>query len=316
MTYTQAASLLREQDQILILTHRRPDGDTVGSAGALCAALRDMGKCAYVLDCGEFTAEYLPHITPYLMPAGFGPAFVISVDVAAVDMLPPAAAPWQERVDLSIDHHGGSRHFARHTCTDPQAAACAELLWFILRELTPITREIAMLLYLGLSTDTGCFRFSNTTAQTHQVTAAVMETGIDVAPVNKRLFDTKSMRRLQLEAFLTSRVEFLDNGRTAAVLIPWAEFFALGADEDDADNISGFVRAIQGVDVGITIRELPSGESKISLRTDAQVLDAAKVCALLGGGGHAAAAGATLPCSLEQAREQVLLAIRQVPRHG
>ena len=301
MTTAEAARLLLGWDRLLLLTHVRPDGDTVGSAAALCRALRDLGKTAYLLPNPELTATYAPYAAPYAAPEGFVPDRVVSVDIAALSLLPENARPYGERIDLAIDHHPSQGFFARETCLEADSAACGEIVYDIITRLTPVTPDIALPLYVAVSTDTGCFVYSNTTARTHRIAAALMDCGIDAAPVNKALFRTKSRTRLAMEAWMAEWAEYYDHDRVVVMQIPLSLCLDYKATEAD----------VEGTDCGVTLRELKDGRVKISLRTGPRV-NATEVCALLGGGGHAAAAGATLHGTLSEVKQAVLQAIDMV----
>ena len=310
MTTKETAALLRQQDRILILTHRRPDGDTIGCAAALCSALRALGKTAYVLTNPETTDLYRPYAAPYWAPEGFQPDFVVSVEIAARGLFFPAEEIYLERVDLAIDHHPSYEGFGKASCVDPSRAACGEIVYEICRELGEVTPEAALPLYVAIATDTGCFVYTNTTANTHAVAAALMATGIDAGAVNKRHFRTKSRKRIALEADMLSHMEFYQEGRVVFLFVPLRLMERLGADENDADDLATLATIIGGVDCGAIFRELPGGEWKISLRTDGVRVNATKVCKRLGGGGHAAAAGATVPGDLDAVRAALLSAIQ------
>mgnify|MGYP000068411404 CR=1 FL=1 len=293
LTVSQTAALLRTFDNILILTHVRPDGDTVGCAAALCAGLRSLGKTAFLLPNPELTDTTAPYFRPYEAPECFTPDKVVSTDIATVGLFPENARPYAERVDLAIDHHSSFESFGRENIVRPEAAACGELIYDILSDLGPITPEIALPLYVAVSTDTGCFAYANTTAQTHAVAAALLRTGIDYQTVNKVFFRTKSRRRMQLEAAMLAEAKFYDNNRTAVLSVPQSLLEKFHATESDAEDLSALGPQIQGVDCAVTMRELGDGVWKFSLRTGERV-NATEVCRLLGGGGHARAAGATL----------------------
>ena len=310
MTTRETAALLREQDQILILTHRRPDGDTIGCAVALCEALRIQGKTAYILPNPDLTELYRPYAAPYWAPEGFVPGFVVSVDLAAKGLFFPAAEAYFDRVDLAIDHHPSYEGFGKKACVDPSRAACGEIVYEICRELGPVTKEIALPLYVAIATDTGCFAYTNTTANSHAVAAKLMETGIDYSAVNKRHFRTKSRKRIALEADMLSHMEFYQEGRVVFLFVPLSLMARLEADENDADDLATLATIIGGVDCGAVFRELEGGEWKISLRTDGVRINATRVCKRLGGGGHAAAAGATVPGDLDAAKGALLAAIQ------
>ena len=222
LTVSETAALLRSFDRVLILTHIRPDGDTVGCAAGLCAALRAMGKTAYLLPNPGLTDNTAPYFTPYAAPADFAPEKVVSVDIAAVGLFPDNAKAYLGRVDLAIDHHPSFEGFGRKNIVRPEAAACGELVLDIVRELTPVTPEIALPLYVAVSTDTGGFIYSNVTAATHRAAAELMDTGIDYRPVNKVFFQTKSRIRMQLEAAMLADARFYDGGRVAVLSVPRA----------------------------------------------------------------------------------------------
>ena len=311
LTVQEAAARLRQMNNVLLLTHVRPDGDTIGSAAALCQALRDMGKTAYLLYNPEITDTYAPYAAPYWASEGFVPEHIVSADIAALNLLPDNAAAYASRVELTIDHHGSQEFFAAETCLDADAAACGEIIYRVIRELTAVTPAIALLLYVAISTDTGCFVYANTTADTHRIAAELLETGIDVGPVNKVLFRTKSKTRLAMEARMVADMELYDGDRVVVMSIPLSLRRELHATEADIEELSSLAALVEGTDCGITLRELKPGRVKLSLRTGPRV-DACAVCQRLGGGGHKAAAGATVDGTLEDAKALILKAYRAV----
>ena len=311
LTVQETASYLRTLDDVLLLTHVRPDGDTVGSAAALCRALRDMGKTAYLLPNPEITATYEPYAAPYWAPEGFAPAHVVSVDIAALNLLPDNAAIYAPRIELAIDHHGSHGFFAARTCLDADAAACGEIVHDIIALLTAVTPDIALPLYVAIATDTGCFVYSNTTARTHRIAAALLDTGIDAAPVNKALFRTKSRTRLAMESRMTADMTLFDHDRVVVMTIPLSLRQELHATEADIEELSSLAPLVEGSDCGVTLRELRPGVVKISLRTGPRV-DASAVCQRLGGGGHKAAAGATVNGTMDEVRAAVLRSYQEV----
>ena len=311
LTVQEAAARLRQMDNVLLLTHVRPDGDTIGSAAALCQALRDMGKTAYLLYNPEITDTYAPYAAPYWAPEDFAPVHIVSTDIAALNLLPDNAASYASRVELAIDHHGSHGFFAPNVCLDAEAAACGEIIYHIIQELTAVTPAIAVALYVAISTDTGCFVYTNTTADTHRIAAALLETGIDVGPVNKALFRTKSKTRLAMEARMVADMELYDGDRVVVMSIPLSLRQEMHATEADIEELSSLAALVEGTDCGITLRELKPGKVKLSLRTGPRV-DACAVCQRLGGGGHKAAAGATVDGTLKDAKALVLKAYRAV----
>ena len=313
LTVEETAKWLLERDGFLILTHVRPDGDTVGCAAGLCTALRERGKTAWVLPNPELTEIYRPYVEGLLAPEGYAPDTVVAVDMAARGLFPDNAKVWLERgVDLTIDHHPSQEFYAKDTCLYEKKAACGEIVYDIIRQWGPVSQAAALPLYVAVATDCGCFVYSNTRADTHRTAAALMDTGIDVYPVNRRHFRTKSFKRLKLESMLVAGMKLYDGGQTAVVSLTLDMLAQVGAKEEDIDDISAFVGQVEGVRTGVTLRELRPGVCKISLRTDPDDLSASAVCACFGGGGHAAAAGATVEDTVENTHRRVLEAIRQV----
>ena len=310
LTVSETAALLRTFDNVLILTHVCPDGDTVGCAAALCAGLRALGKTAYLLPNPELTNTTTPYFAPYAAPEDFMPENVVPTDIATVGLFPENAKPYIGRIDLAIDHHPSFESFGKANIVRPEAAACGELMYDILANLGPITAEIALPLYVAVSTDTGCFAYNNTTPQTHAVAAALMRTGIDFKTVNKVFFRTKTRKRMQLEGAMLSACEFYDRDRVAILSVPISLMERLQATETDAEDLSALGGQIEGVDCAVTMRELRPDVWKMSVRTGSRI-NATNVCALLGGGGHAAAAGCTVEAEWQEAKQQILDSIRQ-----
>jgi len=310
LTVSETAALLRTFDNVLILTHVRPDGDTVGCAAALCAGLRALGKTAYLLPNPGVTDSTRPYFLPYEAPVGFAAEKVVSTDIATVGLFPENAKPYTDRIDLAIDHHPSFEQFGKANIVRSEAAACGELMYDILAALGPITPEIALPLYVAISTDTGGFIYANTSAQTHAVAAALMKTGIDYQTVNKVFFRTKTRKRMALEADMLNNMEFFDRGRVVFLYVPMSLMERLEATESDAEELSSLGPQIEGTDCAVTFRELRPGVWKQSVRTGERI-NATNVCALLGGGGHAAAAGCTVEAPLDEVKRQMLQAIAQ-----
>jgi len=308
MTHREAAARLLEMDRVLILTHVRPDGDTVGCAAALCAALRKLGKTACLYPNPGITKTYESYAAPYWASEDFAYDYVVAVDIATLGMLPENAQHFEGKIDLSIDHHPSNSFYAKENLVVPTAAAAGEIMYEVLREMTEITVEIALPLYVAISTDTGCFIYSNTTANTHRVAAELMDTGFNATAVNKVLFRTKSKNRLAMEAQMAANMRLYDNDRIVVMEIPLSMVESLQATQADVEELSSLAALVEGTDCGVTIRELAPGKSKISLRTGGRI-NASDACAMLGGGGHARAAGCTVECGMEEAREKILGAI-------
>ncbi len=310
ITAEEAAAELKSKDDILIIVHASPDGDTLGCGFALWNALTALGKQARVECSDEFPARF-SYLYEGYQPRPFQEKYVVAVDLAATQLLGNRLAHYQDRVDLCIDHHPSNGLFAKKTCLVPEAAAACEIIYRIIcRMEAPISLSIANCLYTGIATDTGCFKFSNTTANTHEVAARMFEKGADYQKINEYLFDTKSKSRIAIEQQVLSTMEFFCDDRIALIGITREMIEKTKADESELDGVSALPRMIEGVQIGITIREKPDGSHKVSVRTTREV-DASKICALFGGGGHARAAGCQLAENYENTKRRLVEACKE-----
>lgn len=307
LSRSEVARWLREHDNYLILTHRRPDGDTIGSAAVLCRGLRQLGKTAHVLRNMEVTEKYLHLHQGLTKDCPDGNDTVISVDVAAVSLFPESWSHLVERIALRIDHHGSGAAFAPLELVEPGTGACGEIIYELLTQLgVHLDRPMAEALYTAVATDTGGFRYANTTGHSFRTAAACVEAGGDIHGINQAIFETNSFAKLRLHGWLTENIRFYQEGKIALCALPKAVEQQLGLTEDDLENVSGFPRSIEGVKIAATLRQTADGLVKVSVRA-LPGFDAAAVCAKFGGGGHKGAAGATLKAELEEAAAMVAM---------
>jgi len=305
MTRRECADWLLAHDRYSILTHRKPDGDTLGSAAALCLGLRSLGKRAHVLSNPEVTPLFAPLMEGITKEMPEDGDLLIAVDVAADTMLPRCFDALKNCIDLRIDHHGSGREYTPRELVESDMAACAEIIWEVLLEMgTELDENMANAIYVGTATDTGCFRFANTTAHTFDVAADCAAVGADIFDWNRKLFETNSMEKLRLQAWVTEHVKIYGDGKLAVCALPRAVEEALQVDEDDLGNLCSFIRTIEGVAMAALVRQIEENVSKISMRA-IPGYDAAAVCAVFGGGGHAGAAGCSVKLPLQEAAAAV-----------
>ena len=304
LTRSETARWLLEQDGFLILTHRRPDGDTLGSAAVLCRGLRQLGKTAHILENPEVTEKYLHLHSGLTRAVALGNETLVCVDTAAPGLLPENSLPLLPHIGLRIDHHGSATSFTPLEIVDATAGATGDIIYDILMEMgVTLDKPMAEALYTAVSTDTGCFRYANTNAHSYAVASACAQAGGDLHTINQEIFDTNTLARLRLQGWIVENIRFFRSGKLAVCALPKAVEQQLGLTEDDMENISGFPRSIQGVKMAATLRESNEG-IKLSVRA-LPGYDAAAVCHCFGGGGHKGAAGATLEMTLEEAAAAV-----------
>lgn len=312
LTRTETAQWLAQRDRFLIISHRRPDGDTLGSTAALCLGLRQLGKTAHILENSEITQLYRhlhAGLTKPQMEAG---DTLVTVDVASPGMLGEAARVLEDKITLRIDHHCTATSFTPFELVDGDAGACGEIIYDILMDMgVTLDKPLAEALYTAVSTDTGCFRYANTTANTLRVAADCKQAGADTFALNQVLFETNSLARLRLQGWLVENALFLSGGKIAICALPLSKEQELGLTEDDLENISGFPRSIAGVKIAATLRQETEDTVKMSVRA-VPGYDAAAICAAFGGGGHKGAAGASMKMSMGEAVEAVKAAMPEL----
>ena len=277
-----------------MLFRSKPDGDTLGSAAALCLALRKKGKTAYIHDSQEVTERFFNIEKSYYAPIEFLPDFVVGVDIADTQLLPENGRKFQDNIELSIDHHPSNKEFAGHNYIDDKASATGEIIYDVINKMQiELDKEILTNIYISVSTDTGCFCYANTSAKAHIIAANAIDAGVDIGYINKRFFETKSIARIAIEREIYNNVEYFYDNKLAVSLLSRDTIDKYNATEDDLDNISALLRKIAGIECAIIITEQNSGSYKLSIRSGDKV-DASMVCSSIGGGGHKRAAGATI----------------------
>ena len=308
---TKTAEFLGQKDNFAIITHRRPDGDTLGSAALLCRGLRSLGKTAYVLENKEMTPKYAFLLEGLTKSAPEEEDTLVTVDVASAGMLPQDCLPLLDKLQLRIDHHKTAESFTPFELVEPETAACGEIVYGVLQEMgAQLDAPMAKALYTAASTDTGCFRYGNTTPETFLVAADCARVVPDLRSLNHTLFEAVSLKRLRIQGWIAENSRFLAEGKICLCPIPLGVEEEIGVTEDDMENISGFPRTISGVEVAATLRQEKSGKVKLSMRTNGKV-DASALCARLGGGGHNGAAGASMELSMEEAADAVIRVMKE-----
>lgn len=301
MTYSDILKIFEEHDNFLILTHKSPDGDTLGSGFGLCYFLRDMNKKANVVNSDELPLRY-DFIYEDYQPQDFKPEYVIAVDIADPKLIGSNLSEYQQygKVDLCIDHHISNKNYAVLTHVEADAPAAALIIYNILKSSgRKISDKIAECLYTGIATDTGCFKFSNTTPQTHIAAAELMAYNIDFALINRKMFDVKSKSRLKVEQSCISNMKYYFDDRCSMILLTTENMQSCGADPSEFEGLASLPLCVETVKIGITVKQRHEDVYKISVRTTDEV-DASEFCRPFGGGGHVRAAGCEIHGTLDE----------------
>ncbi len=310
--YKAAADFLRSHDNYYILIHQSPDGDAVGSGFALCSALRDLGKKANVMCSDPLPGKY-SYITDKYEPQRFNHSTTVSIDLADTKLLGKTLSGYSDYIELAIDHHKSNTGFAERLTVDPDASSACEVLYEILTEgEIPISELTATCIYTGMATDTGCFKYDCTTPRCHIIAAELMkEYSLPIGRINRVLFDIKSMERLKFEQKIISNMKVFLDGNCAVAAIMLADLARWGVSEQDTEGVAALPMQIEGVEVGITLKEKEENKFKVSMRS-AEKVDVSEICMKFGGGGHTRAAGCMIEGDVDQVRMKVLAAIAPI----
>lgn len=305
-----AVEFLKNNDNYLILVHGHPDGDTLGCGLALREALISCGKKAAVC-CNDAVPAKFDYMGK-LDSDDFAYEKIVAVDVADTKLLGKEFEQrYGDRINLCIDHHGSNRLYAEKTLVDSSAAAACEIILQIIRELkTDISKRMADCIYTGLSTDTGCFRYSNVTPRTMRMAADMIELGADNTMINTVMFETKTRTYAALERLALDGMKMYLDEKCALITVTQEMYRISGSDESEVDAIASLPRQIEGVLVGVTMREKPDGTFKVSMRSN-ESADVSEICATMGGGGHPRAAGCTVDGPAEKAVKTIIGSIEK-----
>lgn len=318
LTFGMLCNRLSEQKNTLIICHTRPDGDAIGSAFALKEILRQIGCDAYCI-CADEVPKRLKFLTSSIqssslidaIPEDFIPERIITVDTASLSQMGKLESFFGGSVDIMIDHHRVGEPYADHYI-DASAAATGEIICRIAEALLTskgksIPLSVCKCLYAAISSDTGCFKYSNVTPSTHIAAASLIKNGIDAAEINRLLFDTKSPARLHAEKVGLDNLSLREGGKVAVVALDFDDLKRLEVDSEEFDAFIDAARLVEGAQVAVSVRRPSPDETfRVSMRSMSNV-DVSVICAGFGGGGHVKAAGCSIDAdSIEEAVDAIL----------
>lgn len=319
LSFAQVCAELAKPKNTLILFHARPDGDAVGSAFALRLLLEASGSRAWCMCQNEvpqrlaFLSEGIQESAlPASLPKDFEPERIVAVDTASAAQLGELYDRFQGRIDLKLDHHSKGDHYADYFIME-NAAAAGEIVFDISREflkqgwIRALPKKLDFCLYTAISSDTGCFKYSNVTPRTHIRSADLLNSGIDTAGINQLLFDSKSMEVLAAEKAGFDTLKMFRDGKIAVVYFTYDMKQKLGILDEHMETLIDVARSVEGVEVAIAVRQpTEKKEFRVSTRSQGSV-DVSIVCAEFGGGGHTRASGCTIIAdSIEHAADLVV----------
>ncbi len=321
VTVEQATDILCNGQKYLILFHVHPDGDAVGSAFALREMITATGREA-VCVCADEVPERLRFLSSDAqesvlvenIPEGYLPDTVVSVDTASPSQLGVLYEAYKDKIDLMIDHHGKGTYYADYYVSS-EMSACGEVLYDLIISvakkcgLEELPHRVKELLYAAISSDTGCFRYNNTTPSSHRIAAKMLEESVCGADINHRLFGIKSLKQMQVEHAGFERMNFYADGRIAVITFPHSLKEQYGATDENLETLIDVARSVKGVEVAAVIKQFgQENKFRVSMRSSSD-FDVSEVCARYGGGGHSRAAGCTLNCDSILTAEMTIVSV-------
>ena len=309
-SFSEITEQIKANQSFAIYPHTNMDGDAIGSSAALCLALRQLGKKAWIIidedvpDNLSFLAEGLVSSDEELARSA---DMAFCIDSGAIDRIGKRGVLFEAaKTSACIDHHSTSENFCDYAYIDSKSAATGQLVFLLLKELCiKPEQRIANSIFAAITTDTGNFQYSNTQKITHEIVAELYDWGVSANDVSIEIYESDRLERLKIEALAISKMRRELDGKLLITYVDQDMLKQTGAFMYETDRIVNLMRAIKGTEVSVLVKEYEKSVIKVSMRSK-QYFDVARLCAKLGGGGHVRAAGATLNCSLEKAIETVI----------
>ena len=318
MSYSQLNDIIKSSKNILVISHINPDGDTLGSICAMSEVIRNNFKKECELLCVSKipkTYEFLPNISKIKTLESFDKSrefdLVITVDVAAPDRMGDAKILFDKaKSTTNIDHHKTNKGFANLNIIDPDASSCGEVLADIFKGLDwKINLETATCIYTAILTDTGSFRYDNTTEKALKSAADMIAIGVKPSEIYKKIYESSSKNHVLFQAYCISKTEFCENDKVAYTTVFKKDIEKFNAPEDCTEGLTEKLRAIVTTEIAFVVRQLNANMSKVSMRSKSK--DVAEICEVFGGGGHKLAAGCVVKCSVEDTIKKILEEIKK-----
>ena len=307
--------IIKSSKKILLLSHVNPDGDTLGSMCVMYSMIEkhfkkkaDMSIVSNI----PFNYKFLPNID--LAQRYFDPSLVydlaIALDVAAIDRMRDAKILFDKaKFRVNIDHHKTNPAYGDINIIEPDASSCGEVLYnYFKKQSMDISEDAAICLYTAIMTDTGNFKFENTTSSVFLTVADLVNLGANPNKLYKYCYESKTKNFVMFQNYCVNKAEFLQNNKIAYTTVYKKDLEKFSAGDDYTDGIAETLRAIDTTEVSFVVKEVESKVTKVSMRS--KKLDVAKICEIFGGGGHTFAAGCTIKASIKDSIDKLLKEIK------
>ena len=319
MVIEQLNSIIKNSKNILLVSHINPDGDTLGSMCGLYSLIKDnlKKKCDMVaVSDVPVTYNFLPYVdeVKHISQLDLSREYdlVVTIDVAAIDRCADAEKLFKKAKNtINIDHHETNIGYAGVNIIEPQAAATGEIILEIAEKLDwKVSLETAINLYVAIVTDTGCFKFSNTTQRTMESAGKLISFGVNPSEIYQKCYESSSKDMVLFQSYCVNKAEFLNDDKIAYTIVYMKDLEKFNNQgEDFTDGLTEQLRAIRTTEVAFVVKELNSTTSKVSMRSKEK--DIAQVCSAFGGGGHKLAAGAVIKATPKKAVSMIIEEIKK-----
>lgn len=315
MNFKETVEVINCSKTIALIPHISPDGDCIGSSLAFALALRQNGKEAFVYmeDKIPENLSFLPGIDMVKAYNGQEESFdlAIAVDTGDEDRLGQRINIFKKAKDtVNIDHHDTNTFFANHNFVDSKSSSAGEIIYTLLKLMNvKIDSNIATCIYVAVITDTGGFKYSNTTSYTHDIASDLIKKGVNVADVSAKIYDSIPLKKVKLMGYAIGSLEILCEGLVSIVTITEEMLKDSEASEDDCEGIVNIPRNIQGVETAVLLRHKSKNEVKVNLRSNSYV-DVSKIAVEFSGGGHKRAAGFVFQGCIEDIKKELIEKIK------
>ena len=309
--FSEAETFIRNCQDVVIITHRTPDGDCVGAGFAMKEILGQLGIRSRVV-CHDVFPKRYDFLTESGAGEDFEPKSIIAVDIADNKLMGKYQEIYGDKVQLCIDHHVSNKNYAEKTLLRPEASATCEVIYDLAKFMgLKITEHCAKCLYTGIATDSGCFKFACTNPHTHEVAGEIMReySNIDFARINRYMFDVKSVGRVRLESKLNDIVESYLDGKLYIIAVTRKMMSELGLKDEELEGFAPLTIQYESAEVGIFIRQR-ADDYKCSFRS-ADKVNVSEICETFGGGGHEKASGCNLYGNLDDIKKQLVEAVEK-----
>ena len=314
MTLDEILEQIKKAESIVILTHETPDGDAIGSSLSMSLAIKDLGKNVDVI-IPEYprTFAFLPDADNIKKESDIkNYDLAISLDCATFKRLAENDYFENAKTKIVIDHHGSNTMYGDLNFVNPVSPACCEILAEIFQYYNiEITKNIGTCILTGIITDTGGFKYSGVTAETFEFAAELLQKGINISDIYRKVLDTKTKANFELRKRAIERTEFLEDGKVAFTYINTKDMEEVKAEPGDHEGLVELGRDVEGVEVSIFIRQEEENKYKVSMRSN-EYVNVSDVCIPFGGGGHPKAAGAKIEGTVEEVKNQLLAEVKKV----